>query len=230
MRRVLLALLVLTACSPGADTTPDGTDVSDTDTSVAGDLEVDLDAGREALTSCQEIGGDPDPDRGHEDPDTAPPADVMYEAHAERPAHSGPHFGVWELPSVVTSEELADLDERALVHNLEHGSVVVAIDTTHPDAPDGAEVATWADALVQGGYDSGRAGGGVYAVTYSELPSGMPVALRAWGVALDCSSWSADMGSAFVVTNYGERGRAPEKELSPYPTGDGAIPEPGPAV
>lgn len=230
MRRptvILPLLLLLAACSPsGSDATPDVDAGASVEAGTS--VEADLDAGRAALAACEEVGGDADPVRDHEDPDSAPPADAMYEAHAERPAHSGSHFGVWELPSVVTSEELADLDERALVHNLEHGAVVVAIAADHPDAPDGADVAGWANTLVQGGFDSGRAGGGVYAVTYPTMPTGMPVALRAWGVALDCPSWSADLGSAFVVAHYGERGQAPEKELSPYP--DNVIEEPGPAV
>lgn len=203
-------MLLLGACSGTTDT--------GTDTAAADALpDFDLATGDELLATCDRIGGAPDPVRDHEDPASAPPADVMYADHEERPAHSGPHFGVWELPGVVDAAGLADLDERSLVHNLEHGSIVVAIDPSHPEAPDGAEVAAWAASLVDAGFSSGRAGGGVYAVGYEGIASGAPVAYRAWGVALDCDGFDVDAASAFVAAHYGTRGDAPEKTLSPYP-------------
>lgn len=207
----MLGFLVLGACAGGETSTP----VSSED--VAALSAIDVTAGAEELGDCTDVGGPVDEERDHVDPDTAPPADTIYAEHDERPAHSGTHFGIWQLPNDTDGDGLGDFDERALVHNLEHGSVVVAIDTSHPDAPDGAGVAAWAQSLIDAGFDSGNAGGGVYAVTYSDIPSGSPVAYRAWGVALDCEAFSVDAASAFVAQHYGTNGNAPEKTLSPYP-------------
>lgn len=208
----VLAAAMLAACGGGATSAPLDDEASEV-------LEaIDLDAGEQALDDCTDVGGAIDDDRDHVDPEDAPPADAMYGDHEERPAHSGPHFGIWQLPEDVDADSLSDLDERSLVHNLEHGSIVVAIDPTHPDAPtDTAAIADWARTLMDAGFSSGRAGGGIYTVTYEGIASGAPVALRAWGVALDCDAWDLDAASAFVARHYGERGQAPEKTLSPYP-------------
>lgn len=201
-----VAALATTACSGVGEPTSNARDPL---------AELDVVAGAEFLATCTPVGGEADPNRDHEEVDTSPPADVLYADHEERPAHSGPHFGVWELPSVVEPGALADLDERSLVHNMEHGSVVVAVDTAEADAPDPAEVADLAATLVDAGFDSGNAGGAVYAVPYDL--DGVPVALRAWGVALDCPTFDADGVAAFVQQHYGTRGEAPEKTLAPYP-------------
>lgn len=211
-------VLLATGCSTVGEPTSFATDP------LAG---IDVVAGAEFLATCTDVGGPADDNRAHEDPDTSPPADVLYAEHEERPAHSGPHFGIWELPGVVTDDALPTLDERSLVHNLEHGAIVVAVDLGGPDAPSETEVAKWAALLVDAGFESGDRGGGVYAVPYN-LDDGV-MALRAWGVALDCPSFDVDGASAFVQQHYGTRGDAPEGNFAPYP-GSALDPDESPAA
>jgi hypothetical protein len=61
-----------------------------------------------------------------------------------------------------------------------------------------------------------------------EISSGKPIAMRAWGVAMDCDSWDESYADGFLVDYWGTHGIAPERNLSPYPAsaiqyGDGAV-------
>ncbi len=154
------------------------------------------------------VDGEPLEDRGHLDPDDAPPPEVLY---PERPAHSGQHYGtVLSLPQ---GPARAPIDERAVLHNMEHGAVVVWFD---PAAADRETIADWRDARDGLGFVS-RAGGAVFASPMPDIDDAPSVALRAWGVAMDCERFDPIVADAFLVDHWGSHGEAPEAELSPFP-------------
>lgn len=163
------------------------------------------------------VDGEPLEDRTHLDPAEAPPPVALY---PDRPAHSGRHYGqLLPLP-----EETAPVDERAVLHNMEHGSVVVWFD---PDAAQVAgEVADWRDRSADLGFTSPD-GGAVFA---SPMPDGVDdpptVALRAWGVAVDCERFDPVVADAFLAEHWGSHGIAPEANLSPYPDDSLRLSEP----
>lgn len=159
--------------------------------------------------------GDPMEDRDHLDPADAPPADVLY---PQRPPHSGPHFG--GLLPLPRGTQDRPIDERAVLHNMEHGAVVVWFDRAAVTGADLEQVANWRDARHDLGFTS-RAGGAVFASPLPEIEDAPAVALRAWGVALDCERFDPVVADAFLVDHWGSHGAAPEGELSPFP--DGAL-------
>lgn len=172
-----------------------------------------------ASSACREVDpGDLD-DRGHLDPATAPPASELYDT--DIPA-AGPHFGAWS--PVIESLPPTPLDPRSLLHNLEHGAVVVWL---NPDVLDrrAMKLATrWRDQLGQVGFDHTDTGAAVFVSRFPDhVESTAGVALRAWGVALDCDGWDLAVADAFVGLHYGTRGDAPEAELGPWPAGNGVL-------
>lgn len=199
---VLLGLVGATAIGlrQGTDQAPSGTLDRDEVESRAGD------AGCEVTAD-----GQPMQDRDHLDPAQAPPADVLY---PQRPTHSGPHFGaVLPVPRGAADRPI---DERAVLHNMEHGAVVVWFDPAAVTGRERAQIADWRDARHDLGFTS-RAGGAVFASPLPEIADAPAVALRAWGVALDCERFDPVVADAFLVDHWGSHGAAPESELSPFP-------------
>lgn len=138
----------------------------------------------------------------------APSADELYPV---RPTHSGPHF---RLTAPVGSFD-DYVDERETTHNLEHGSVIVWWD------PDQAEntgaITEWVDTRLRMGFNPGS-GAGIIASPFEQpLSTGKAVAIRAWGVALDCDEWDQTVGDAFLASNFGTHGQAPESTIAGYP-------------
>jgi hypothetical protein len=157
--------------------------------------------------------------RDHLDPATAPPASQLY---GGRLPAGGRHYAaasplVLQLPSTA-------LDPRAVVHNMEHGAVVLWVDTERLDSATLAEVERWKQRLGVAGFDNLDTGAGIFV---SPMPQGFdvdaPVALRAWGEALDCPTWNVAAADSFLAQHYGSRGGAPEAELGPYPDDNGVI-------
>lgn len=172
-----------------------------------------------AAPSCREVDPGDLSDRGHVDPATAPPASELYDT--DLPA-AGPHFGAWS--PVVTGLPDTPLDPRALLHNMEHGAVVVWLNPDVLDAGTLKFVSRWRDQLGAAGFDNDETGTAVFTSRrpgHVEGDTGM--ALRAWGVALDCDGWDLAVADAFVGLHYGERGAAPEAELGPWPSGNGVL-------
>lgn len=171
-------------------------------------------AARTTAAGCVTVvDGEPLEDRNHLDPAAAPPAAVLY---PDRPAHSGPHFG--SLLPVPEGVSPVPIDERAVLHNMEHGSVVVWFDADRSDADGRADLARWRrdrDAL---GFTSG-ASGAVFASPMPILGDPPAIALRAWGVAVDCERFDPVVADAFLVEHWGSHGDAPEAHLSPFPQG-----------
>ena len=173
-----------------------------------------------ATSACSPVPpGDVD-DRDHVDTATAPPPAVLYDT--ELPA-AGPHFPRWVTPA--DGLPPTPLDVRAVLHNLEHGAVVVWLDDARLGGATLAAVEDWRDQLGAAGFDHDDTGA---AVLVSRMPGhvtddGPVVALRAWGVALDCSRWDLAVADAFVGLHYGTRGDAPEADLGPWPSGNGVL-------
>lgn len=178
--------------------------------------QADYEQAREAA-SCEVISDQPLEARDHLDPAGAPPADVIY-ANAPRPTHSGPHFSATH--PVVEDGLESQGEERALTHNLEHGAVIVWYDPEQVEDGTVSEIENWAEALNESGFSS-QGGGAIFVSPYTEpgIQSGKPIALRAWGIAVDCGEWNETVGEGFVIEHYGTHGRAPENALSPYPEG-----------
>jgi len=147
----------------------------------------------------------------HFAPAEAPPADALYTL---RPTASGPHFERPSSPGVYRN----GMDERGSTHAMEHGAVVLWWD---PDvAPSGSvdEITDLAELLNANGFGNPRTGAGIFAAAFEgAFTSGKPIALRAWGAALDCDTWDRVVAEAFVVDHYGSHGISPERTLGPYP-------------
>jgi hypothetical protein len=190
-----LALLAA-ACSPDGDD-PEVT-VSDDEVAAAAE-----EAG------CRVAQDDEEFDTTHLDPAEAPSAAELY---ADRPAVGGPHFAEWLSAGVFD----APVEERAAVHNLEHGAVAVYHD---PDLDDAelAELHDWANERNAAGLLDERTGAGLLVAPW-EGQLVPPIAFRAWGVSADCESFDATFGDGLVRDHFGTAGDAPEGTLGTDPT------------
>jgi hypothetical protein len=158
------------------------------------------------------VDGEPLEDRRHIRPGEFAP-DELY--HEHRPAHSGRHYGM--LVAVPTSAAEQPIDERAVTHNLEHGSVAVWFDLDAVDNEVVDVIEAWRDSRGnQLGFAS-PANGAVFASPATVISSGRPIAFRAWGVAMDCDQFDPVVADAFLIDHWGSHGAAPEANLSPYP-------------
>ncbi|WP_052664712.1 DUF3105 domain-containing protein [Nitriliruptor alkaliphilus] len=182
------------------------------------------DLGRRLADTCTELvgadGAEPLEDRTHLDDTAAETADELYDL---RPPHSGRHLA--QVLPVRPEAYPGPIDERAAVHNLEHGAILVVYD---PDLLGGDEVAAleaWTVERNLGGFLGALDGAGVGVLVAPAEPgsisSGSAVALRAWGVATDCDGFDQVIADGFLATHYGDRGAAPERSFGPYP--DGAV-------
>ena len=160
-----------------------------------------------------------------DDRDHLDPADRARGQRAVRHRAASGRTALRRWSPVVTSLPDTPLDPRALLHNLEHGAVVVWLD---PDVggPGHAEVrrpvarTSWARRA-----STTRSRGRRCSCRASRATSRrrLGVALRAWGVALDCEGWDLAVADAFVGLHYGTRGDAPEASLGPWPSGNGVL-------
>lgn len=169
-----------------------------------------------AAAGCEIVNTQLEFERAHFEPNQAPPANTLYTTI--RPTHGGPHF-VQTHPLIVGGSD-SQLDERATTHNLEHGSIIAWYD---PEAVEGGAVGdmeAWSEALNDSGFSNSRAGGGIFVSPYTDpgISSGKAVALRAWGVAMDCDEWDRTVANSFVLQYFGTHSPiAPEGNLNPFP-------------
>jgi hypothetical protein len=203
---------------------------ADADGSVPGDLDtIDLAVTVDATTfeqrleeRCTELvgagGAEPLEDRTHLDGAGTETADELY---PQRPPHSGRHLP-HTLPVEVGGYP-APIDERALVHNLEHGAVALFYDPEQLDDDEVAAIEAWTSERNRGGFFDAQSGSGAGVLTAPAEPgsiaSGAAVALRSWGVATDCDGFDTLVADGFLATHFGDRGAAPERSFAPYPTG-----------
>lgn len=153
--------------------------------------------------------------RSHIEPVNAPAPELLYTEG--RPTASGPHY---ETPLPVRNGVAeAPLDERGSTHNLEHGAVLVWVDPEQVPDESIDDIDDWVALLNDNGFaeNTGRAGIMASYVTDAGIDSGKAIAIRGWGVAMDCDSWDRDWANAFVINNFGSRGTAPER-FQEYPS------------
>lgn len=172
-----------------------------------------------ATPSCEEVDPGDTSERDHLDPVEAPPASELYAT--DLPA-AGPHFGRWS--PVIDELPATPLDVRALLHNLEHGAIAVWLNPDRVDEGTLTFAERWRAQLGAAGFDNTETGAAVFVSRFpGHVDSDVAVALRAWGVALDCDAWDLGVADAFVGLHYGTRGSAPESELGPWPSGNGVL-------
>lgn len=187
-----------------------GDDVQDLEISMAAAEAARADAGCEML-----VEDTPLPDRTHFDPAEAPPADVLYAEAQVRPTYSGSHFGV--VSPRIDNVPRTPIEERSVVHNMEHGAITVWFDPEQADGDVQSAMGDWGESRNELGFSS-RAGAAIFTSEYDgTITSGKAVAFRAWGQAMDCDTFDETVADAFVIDHFGTHGIAPERTLSPYP-------------
>lgn len=125
------------------------------------------------------------------------PPEVIY---PERPAASGPHVGAVVENGVFDKQ----IDERLMVHNLEHGNVNYYYG---PDADPEmvTQLSTWAQDRLDDGFPE------VLVAPYGEaLPDGAQFATVSWGFRQLCRDFDSSVAQSFLDQRYnGEE--APER-------------------
>lgn len=136
---------------------------------------------------CTEIEEIPDMGRNHmAEPQLAvnPPEEI----YAERPGTSGPHMAQVALSGVYDKQ----IDERLLIHNLEHGYVVFWYDEeTEPAQVE--ELQSWADERIDEGFEK------IIVAEYHEpLPQDANFGAVAWNYRQLCEAFDADVAQVFL--------------------------------
>lgn len=132
------------------------------------------------------------------------PPDAVY---PDRPATSGPHIGTIARTGVYDKV----IDERLLIHNMEHGYAVIYY---HEDAPEG-EVAEL-KAFAQEQIDSGRHEKIIVSEWNADLPDDANFAYVAWGARQLCREYDEGVALAFLGDWHYLAGNAPERDLRPH--------------
>lgn len=111
------------------------------------------------------------------------------------------------------------LDVLSVGHNLEHGAVVAWYDPEAVDASTVEAMQDWSGLLNNSGFSDQPSGAGLFVAPYSDpgISSGAGVALRAWGLGVDCQQWDETAANSFLIEAYGNRDMAPEGVA--YPDG-----------
>jgi len=142
----------------------------------------------------------------------SPAAPCGPDPYSSIPATSGPHWdpsgianwGVYPTPQ----------NESQLIHNLEHGGIVIWYEPEALDADEIDALSTYVNAQVASGV-SGR-----YKFILSpwggEEPLPAPIVATAWRYTLDLETADTDAIDAFAQARYG---RAPEPNGGPGPPG-----------
>lgn len=131
------------------------------------------------------------------------PPDIVY---PDRPATSGPHIGNFVQSGFYDKV----IDERLLVHNMEHGYANIA---WSPDA-DPADVADIEEFAVDQ-IDSGTEK--IVASRWDgDLPDGARYAFTAWGARQLCEQWDRGIALRFLDEFHYLEGDAPEKTIRPH--------------
>ena len=131
------------------------------------------------------------------------PPETIY---TDRPASSGKHHG-----AVVKSGFYdVKVDERLLVHDLEHGYIVVHYDEGATDE----EVAAIEEEVTK--HIDGDFPKMIAAPFDGELPEDKNIAFTAWTFRQTCEKFSPAILSAFAQAHHSGRGVAPEKTVTAH--------------
>lgn len=129
--------------------------------------------------------------------------------YASLPATSGPH---WDTPAAWAAYSTPQ-NESQLIHNLEHGGIVIWYDADALDDTQVAELTSYVDGQVASGL-SGRFKF-ILSPWGGEGELGAPVAVTAWRHALKLVAFDMDAVRAFADANYLRH--APEPNGGPGP-------------
>lgn len=173
-------------------------------------------AGRLDELGCTEVVQDEDFGGGQHIPGQALAQNAPEDIYNVLPASAGPHIG-----SVVASGVYDEtVDERLVVHNLEHGYVALWWD---PDAPQ--ETVDAVKSFVED--NRGEFPKLVAAPYNADLPNEQAVTTVAWGYRQSCAEFDADVALTFLDEHYGLAGEAPEKSVEAHSAGgQGVVAEP----
>jgi hypothetical protein len=154
------------------------------------------------------MGGTPDPNDGATQPDDGqthfddgiscrtPEAPCGADPYSSLPATSGPH---WNTPAAWGAYSTPQ-NESQLIHNLEHGGVVIWYDADALDAGQVTELTSYVEGQVASGI-SGRFKFIVSPWAGSE-PLGGPVAVTSWRHILTLDAFDMSAIRAFADANY----------------------------
>lgn len=157
---------------------------------------------------CTEVTTEEDFGGGQHIPGAALAGNAPETLYTTRPASAGPHLGQVTASGVFD----ATIDERLVVHNLEHGYVTFWWD---PDAPQET-----IDAVRQFVDDNLDEYPKLIAAPYNtDLPAEQAVTTVAWTQRQECTEFDPDVALAFLDDHYGLAGVAPEKNLQPHDEG-----------
>ncbi|MGH8930353.1 MAG: DUF3105 domain-containing protein [Egibacteraceae bacterium] len=132
------------------------------------------------------------------------PPEAVY---PDRPATSGPH-----LSSVVKTGVYDTLiDERVLVHNLEHGYVIAYYAQSAP-ADQVSALKEWGTAQIDGDFPKLI----VAPWTGDAMPEGARFAYTTWNSRQMCADFDPQVASVFAQAHSGNNSRAPERNLLPH--------------
>lgn len=152
---------------------------------------------------CTDDAEQPSAGAGHFENDTelrASPPETIY---TDRPASSGKHHG-----AVVKSGFYdVKVDERLLVHNLEHGYVIVHYD----EGASEGDVAAIEEAVT--GHIDGDFPKMIAAPFDGEMADDKNIAFTAWTFRRTCEDFSPEILSAFTQAHHSGKGVAPEKTV-----------------
>ncbi|MBW3620696.1 MAG: DUF3105 domain-containing protein [Actinobacteria bacterium] len=202
---VAVVAVVLGGCMPTAGPTAGPDEAA---ASVPTDYPVRL-SPSEVEEAADTAGCTPLADTGAPDPaqhvaEDAPPAAGLYD---RRPPTAGDHLGAW----IEARPYDEAVDERAVVHNHEHGAVSVWYSPEAIDDDDLATLHTWAEA--RNAELANDAGAGIVVAPFGDgLDGDATVAYRAWTGGLDCRGFDVVVADGFLLERFGE---APEGGLAP---------------
>lgn len=121
--------------------------------------------------------------------------------YAQLPPASGNH---WTLPHAGWGVKDGAVDDERVVHNLEHGGIVISYKGLSPD--DLASLKTLVRRLNGGAYPK------VVLRAYDRMDNG--IALTAWTWSLKLDRYDEGQITKFVQGHYGPKGNAPEPNAS----------------
>lgn len=154
---------------------------------------------------CTEIEAVPDQGRGHFQTVEQLAANPPEEIYPQRPGSSGIHIG----SVVMTGVYDEPIDERIVVHNLEHGYVAFWHDAS-ADAAAVRSLEDFARASIDGGFPK------VVVAEYpGELPDGASFATVAWGHRQLCDDFDPDVAQV-LLDELHDSPSVPEPSLPPH--------------
>lgn len=160
-----------------------------------------------ADAGCRVVASQPAGDPSHLSTDV--PAATIDTGQVQPPT-GGPHYQGTSL--LVPDGSDRQLDVVSLRHNLEHGAVAAWYDPAVVDDATIEAMEAWSGLLNDSGFINQRAGAAIFVAPFDNpgISSGSGIALRSWGLGVDCDTWNETVANSFVIETYGNRDNSPE--------------------